>query len=290
MAKLTAHRKTVEFFETLDKDKVETGKPEDESSDENDEDDADEVETDDEDDDDESDDESEDDKSETGDDDDDESEAAELDKKFPQLKGETLDEYKDSLETAYKESTTEGQRLKTLLDKAQPAIEALSKIVAQHPELAEEIGADATKAADDNQFPKDPTTELLKQQVNDLQKKEYDAFNEKLLEHGIDIEADAKLAGELNNSLALVRDHVWKSERRIVGMGEGLERAWKLMGQELDNSKDKVRKAVKKIAGQGLNSGGKKVDKGPELSETQRKIAEKYGLDPKKVARHITTD
>lgn len=290
MAKSTDHGEAIEFYETLDKDEVETSEEEDEQSDdETDDDESNDGETDD-DTEDEEEDESDDDESETDDDDESEDEDAEFDKKFPQLKGETLEEYKDSLEEAYRNTSTEGQRLKGLLDKAEPAVDALSKIIAKHPELAEEIGEVATEAADTNAFPKDPTRVLLEQQVNESQKKEYEDFNQKLVDQGIDLEADPTLAGELNSALAVVRDHVWRKERRIVGMGEGLKRAWKLMDKEpLGESKtDKVRKAAKRVAGQRRNAGGKKVEAKGELTPAQRQVAERFGLDPKKVARHVS--
>lgn len=289
MAKSTDPDEAIEFFETLKKDEVETEESEDETTeDENDEDKSTDEETDDEtEDEDES--ESDDDESETDDEDESEDEDAEFDKKFPQLKGETLEEYKESLEEAYKQTSTEGQRLAGLLKKAQPAVEALSQIIAKHPELAEEIGSEATETASENKFPANPTQFLLEQQVEAQQKKEYEEFTEKLSEQGVDLEADPALASELNSALATVRDHVWRSERRIVGMGEGLTRAWKVMGKETSNSKEKVRSAAKKVAAQGRSAGGKKVaSKGGQLTDAQRKVAERFGLDPKKVARHVT--
>ncbi len=286
MAKSTKDAREFLFFETLKDEEVET----EESADETDDDETEDEETEGDETEDETDDEDEDesDDDESEEEDESEDEDAELDKRFPQLKGETLTEYKDSLETAYAESTTEYNRLKGLLDKSQPAVEALSKIIAKHPELAEEIGSEAATAANENEFPKNPTQVLLEQQVAEVQQREYSEFNKKLKDDGVDLEADPKLANELNSALAVVRDHVWRSERRIVGMGEGLERAWKLMGKEID-PKDKLRNAAKKVGGQKRSAGGKKAKSAVgKLTPDQVKVAERFGLKPETVARHVT--
>lgn len=236
---------------------------------------------------DDSDDEDEDD-SETSDDDDDDEEEPTFKKRFTQFDGETLDEYTKSLEDGYANTSTEGQRLKGLLESAEGTIEKIAKVVAENPEIAEKLAEAGVTADNPAEPPKDVTMQILEQQVRDQQEKEYNEFRDNLLDNGVDLESDAKLASELNSNLALVKDHIWRTERRIVGMGEGLKRAWKLMGKDETDPKDKVRSASKKIAGESRSSGSKKAKGGSaELTAAQAKVAAKFGLDPKVVAKHV---
>lgn len=275
-------KEEIESEEVEDQDDPDETTDDDESTN-----DEDEETADDDDESDDSEDEDEDD-SETSDDDDDDDEEPNFKKRFTQFEGETLDEYTKSLEDGFANSSTEGQRLKGLLDSAEGTIEKIAKVVAENPDIAEKLAEAGVTADDPSQPPKDATMQILEQQVRDQQQKEYNEFRDKLLDDGVDIEVDSKLANELNSNLALVKDHIWRTERRIVGMGEGLERAWKLMGKETTSSKDKVRSASKKIAGQSRNSGSKKAKgSSAELTAAQAKVAAKFGLDPKAVAKHV---
>lgn len=261
--------------ETLEDDKadVETGKPEDEAEEtETKEDATEEEETE----------SSEDDTEESDNEDETEEESEEpFQKRFTQLKGDNTEEYLGSLEEAYANSTTEANRIMAEARDLKSKVEAIGQIAANDPELAEKLeavfgGDNAPKP------PLDPTTAYMQQEMEKKMKSEYDSF----VSAHPDLESDAELAKEVNDNLAVVRDAIWQREGRLVGMEEGLKKAWNMLDR--DDSEEKTRMAAKEIAGQGRTTGGgKKATKSSSpLTEAQIKLGKKLGLSEEQMLKH----
>lgn len=201
-------------------------------------------------------------------------------KRFTQLKGDTPEEYLGSLEDAYAKSTTEGQRLAGENKELKSRLESLTQLVAQDAELAEKL----SKVIDgDVKVQLDPRMKALADEVEQKWEKEYNQF----VESHPEVAADQTLAEKLNSAMAQVRDFVYKTEGRQIGMAEGLERAWKLL--DIDDSEEKTRMAAKNVASQTRVASGKaKAKAAPKLTDAQQKLAAKMGLDPKKVEQYAT--
>lgn len=195
-------------------------------------------------------------------------------KRFTQFKGDTPEEYQQSLEEGYANSSTEAQRLAAKNKELEQKVQQFDKLLSDNPDLAD-------KVKDEGGQPIDPTAQVLRQQVEDQWHNEYNEF---VKEHP-EVQNDEKVASDLNEALAIVRDHVWKTEGKIVSMERGLKMAWKLINKE--EEVDTSRQIAKDVASQGRPTGGKKPVSTGGLNESQRSVAEKMGLDPSKVAKNI---
>lgn len=193
-----------------------------------------------------------------------------FEKKFPQLKGDTLEEYTVSLEKAYRNSSTEGQRLKLRVDELEKQLAAGK---------TEDTETKKTDNADE-----DPALTHYKQELVKKQKEEYDNFVSELSDKGIELEDEPELAKKLTDAVGVVSATIKATENRIPSMDEALRKAWKIVGKETDDTKDKVKIAAKKVASQSSKTGSAKKVEGKSLTEEQKRVAELMGRDPKKVA------
>lgn len=230
---------------------------------------------------DDSDDDSEDEDAEETDDDDeeDEDEDSEEDedddedfkKRFTQFKGDEPKEYLQNLEDGYAESSKEAVKLSRENKTLKETVERINSLIAANPELAKQLQeVDGTTKTGDAAQPPDPALSWAQTQMMQTWEKEYKDFT---TEHP-ELETDPQLADKVDSQLGIIRDVIWKSEKRQLGMAEGLEMAWKILGKDTDNKEEKVRMAAKASASQGKASGGKKSKAAkPKFSEAQINVA-----------------
>lgn len=197
-----------------------------------------------------------------------------FDKRFTQLKGDTPDEYRKSLEDAYANSSTEGQRLSAKVKELEQKMEQLAK---QDPELAD-------KFEEETGQPLDPVLQTLKQEVEERQLREYNEFAEKHPE----VATDTELQTDLNDALAIVANHHYKKTGKLLGMKDGLDKAWKLIGKSDEEEVDMDRAKAKNAAAQGRPAGSSKKTKSDsdDLAPSVKEVARKMGADPKLVAKY----
>lgn len=207
----------------------------------------------------ETDDESEDDES-----DEDEEEEEPFQKRFTQFKGDTPTEYFKNLEDGYAQSSKEAVRLASENKDLSSQLDRVKQLIASNPELAEKI-----QQGDGQSTPtvaKDPALLFAETQMKETWKRDYDAF----IDAHPEVVSDPSLAEALDKKLLIAKRIVEEEEGRLVGMGEGLEMAWKLLGKDTEDKQEKVRMAAKDIASQGKASGGKKSKAAkPKFSEAQ---------------------
>lgn len=198
---------------------------------------------------------------ESDEEDDDESEEDEdsegFTKRLTQFKGDTPTEYAKSLEDGYLETSKEGVKLSKENKDLKAVVDRINQLIATNPELAKALEAEAPTT--ENKGPKDPALAWAEAERDKAWQKDFDAFTEKHPE----IETDPKLADELNTQLAVVRDVIQRTEGRLPSMGEGLDKAWKLLGK--DDTEENIRVAAKNTASKGKTVSGHK-------SETKGKV------------------
>lgn len=239
-------------------------------------------------------DEEEDDESEGDDTEDDDEEAPEepkFEKRYTQLKGETLEEYVKSVETAYHESSTEAvravQELKDLKTKVGKVLVAAEK----DPELAKAIGLteEDTKDAKAETVQKSPAESYAEQMMNERMEQEYSDFTK---EHP-EVDTDQVVREELLAEVGLQSDAYFKKHGKVISMAEALNRSWKVLGYD-DNKKEELAVAAKKVASQSKSTGTsskKTKSKGKtEVSSKAMEIAKKMGLSEKDVAKYYSPE
>ncbi len=226
-----------------------------------------------------------DDSEDEGEDESDEDEDSETFKKrFTQVKGDTESEYLKNLEDTYANSSTEAVRLSKELKESKAIIDRINAAVAKDPQLAEALKTSDVEAQKD-QPPKDPVLAWAESERDKIWGREYNEF----VESHSEIATDPELAEALNNQLAIVRDVVMRNEGRMVGMGEGLKKAWKLLDK--DDTDEKVRIAAKDSASRGKSASGKKADKSGKTRFTDQQIEmmqNLQGVDRNKAIKLLT--
>lgn len=190
-----------------------------------------------------------------------------FEKRFTQLKGDTPEEYLKNLEDTYAKSSTEAVRLNRQVKELEARLNQFTAAVATNPDLAAKLkeGEGVQGVATD--APVSPAVAWAESEMQRTFKKEYDEFAEQHPE----ITTDPALEDELNDTLAAVRDIVWKKDKRQVGMGEALNMAWKLLDK--DDSSDKVAAAAKASAAQSKTGTSQKSESKPKFSESQISVA-----------------
>jgi hypothetical protein len=214
-----------------------------------------------------------DDEDEDSDEDEDEDEDDEdFKKRFTQFKGDDTDEYLKNLEDGYAESSKEAVRLSRELKPLKVELERITALIATQPELAKALqdGQSQQQSAQTTETTVNPALNWAETQMRQTWTKEFNTFAEKHPE----IETDLQLAEQVDQQLAVLRDVIWQREKRQLGMAEGLDLAWKILGKDTNDDKEKVRMAAKASASQGKASGGKK-SKEPKskFSEAQITVA-----------------
>lgn len=200
-----------------------------------------------------------------------------FDKRFTQFKGETLPDYAKNLEEGYAQTSKEGVKLARENKALKESIERVNQLVATNPELAKALQpGEATTDTDTvtSTQPVAPEVAWAKSEMERVWKQEYTEFAQGHPE----VETDPALAEELDNALKIVRDVVWNKDKRQVGMGEGLNMAWKLLDKDNTDNQEKISMAAKNSAGQGKTASTKKADAKPKFSEAQIKYGMEAGI------------
>lgn len=229
----------------------------------------------------------EDDESEDDEDDSDEEDEEPFQKRFTQFKGESPTEYLKNLEDGYAESSKEAVRLSRENKQLKETVERVNALIANSPELAQQLQDQGVQPVATPA--KDPAISWAESQMREQWQKEYKSFADAHPE----IETDPQLADELDEQLAIVRDVIFKKEKRQVGMAEGLEKAWKLLGRDTDDKQEKIRMASKDMASSSKAPSGKK-SKAPKPRFTEAQISvhmEMTGVDRnaaiKQLSEHV---
>lgn len=202
------------------------------------------------------------------DEDEDDSETS-FNKRYTQLKGDTPEEYISSLETAYKESSTEAVRLKHELDAAKKKDDKIAALLANHPEIAEELEKETPGAS------LNPALLHAEEQLQKQMKSEYQAFVD---EHP-ELETDPELQKSVLGQMTIYADTVRQTQRRQPSMKESLRFAWASLGRE-DSKQERLAVKAKETAARGKS--GKTAPKKPvkkvEFSEKQIEAGLKMGV------------
>lgn len=169
----------------------------------------------------------------------------EFEKRFPQLKGETLEEYTQRLEDAYDKSTTEGKRLAE--ENEGLKTDKISDIANQDDEPKDDSFGDR----------------YARTQVRKDNRKAFDTFVE---EHG-ELTTDPALAERLKQKVGVLARASVDEEGVIPDMSELLRGAWAMIAPPSSNSE--TRDAVKERVGSSKTSGAKKRAKPSQFTEAQ---------------------
>lgn len=205
-----------------------------------------------------------DDSDDEGEDESDDEDSEDFKKRFTQIKGDSPTEYLKNLETTYAEHSKEAVKLNRQNKELQKVVDRINQLVAANPELAKAFKGDEVKQ--EEVAAKDPAVAWAEAEMQRTWQKDYDEF----VEQHPEIESDPALADELNEQLSVVRDVIQKKEGRLVGMGEGLRKAWKLLDK--DDTQEKVRMAAKENASKGKSASGKKSDSKGKTKFTESQV------------------
>lgn len=203
-----------------------------------------------------------------------------FEKRFNQLKGETPEEYIASLEEAYRNSSTEAQRiLKEAKDKGSK-FDAMASIVAKNPEIAKLMNeATGEKEAT---IAVDPAVEFARDQMQQQMTKDYNTFTDTHPEFLTDDKVKKDVAEEVDTI-----GQIYEARGRKISLIEAMNMAWKNLGLDKDDDKESVGAKAKDSAAKGSPSTPpKKGDSKKEFSDDQLKIAKKMGLTPEQLAKY----
>ncbi len=225
-----------------------------------------------------------DDESDESDDEDEPEEGEDFKQRFTQFKGKDTGEYLKNLETGYLESSKEAVTLAKENKAFKETIDRYTKLIASNPDLAKELKAGTEPSADETPTSTDPAVLWAQAEMKRQFQEEYDEF----IEAHPEVETDPKLAEELDETLKLVGRIVWEKEKRQVGMGEALTKAWKLLDK--DDSDEDVRIAAKNAASRGKSSSGKKGPEGKsKFTEAQISVAmEMMNIDRNEAVKRLS--
>ncbi len=189
-------------------------------------------------------------------------EESEFKQRYTQFQGESPEEYAKNLETGYDNSSKEAVKLSRENKDLKAQVDRVNALIANNPDLAAAITGTGTQAPVET-TPVNPALAFAEAQMKQAFDREYKAF----ADNHPEIETDPKLADDLDSKLAIVRDVVWGQEKRMVGMEEGLNMAWALLGNKTD-SQENLRAAARDQASSG------KAASGTRKGETKSKFTE----------------
>lgn len=210
----------------------------------------------------------------------DDEEEAKFEKRFSQIQGDTPEEYTKNLEEAYRQSSTEGQRLAMETKEAQKWRDQVAAAVAKNPEIAQLLEA-ATGENAPAPFV-DPALAFAREQMNNTFAKEYSEFTEAHPE----MLSDEKLKDEVLEELRVFAD-AYDAKGKRLGMAEGLKKAWISLGLDADDKKEKVMTTAKTQAAQPKTQPKPKAPAAkPQFSDAQLEFAKKMGLTEAQLAEY----
>jgi hypothetical protein len=207
-------------------------------------------------------------------------EASEFKKRFTQIKGDTPEEYLPNLEEAYRNSSTEAQRLAKEAKDLQKRVDQIGALVAKNPELAKALEEGTGEGAPSPIV--DPALQYAREQMQQTFEREYNEFADLHPELNTDDELKEKVIEELQ-----ILADVYDRRGQRLGMAEGLKKAWISLGLDADDSKEKAATQAKQQAAKPNTQGKpKSTTKAPEFTDAQIAMAQKFGLSAEDLAKY----
>jgi len=189
-----------------------------------------------------------------------------FERRFSQFKADTKDDYIKELEKAYDNSLKES----TKLAQQSQQVNTFMKGISNNPELAAAIETETTDEPvppAPSQF--DPLSLYVKQRLESEQAQEYQEFAADHPELDNDPETAQKVLDELRTFAEVER-----SKGRLLGMKEGLTKAYISLGLMKDN-KEEVAVAAKEIAASSTAESLKKSTPKVDVTDAQLSVARK---------------
>lgn len=207
-----------------------------------------------------------------------EEEEAKFEKRFSQIQGETPEEYIKNLEEAYRQSSTEGQRLAQERKENQKFRDQIAAAVAKDPSLASALEAATGEGAPAPYV--DPALAYAREEMNKTFEREYREFTDVHPE----MISDESLRQEVLDELQILAD-VYDKKGKRLGMAEGLKKAWASLGHDAGDKKEKVMTEAKTQAAQPKAQAKPKakIEK-PQFTDEQIAFAKKMNLTPEQLA------
>lgn len=200
-------------------------------------------------------------------------------KRFTQIKGETLEEYNQNLEEAYRNSSTEGQRNATEAKEAKEELAKIGAVIAKNPDLAKALN-DALDGAEPLPAQKeDPAIAYAREEMKKKLDGEYNAF----VDIHPEMATDKDLRENVLKELSLLAD-VAAARGESLSMEAGLRKAWISLGYDADDSKeDTINKAKNLAAKPGTSAKTKTAKPKAALTDEQIALGKRYGLSEKQL-------
>lgn len=201
-------------------------------------------------------------------------------KRFTQIKGETPEEYITNLEEAYRNSSTEAQRImKEAKDKGSK-FDAIASIIAKNPEIAKAINEATGEKAPT--ITVDPAVEFARDEMQKRMTEDYNKFTDSHPEFLTDEKIKQDIAEEVD-----AIGQVYESRGRKISLLQAMDMAWKNLGYDKEDAKEDVaRKAKETAAKTSPASPPKKPGQKKEYSDDQIKVAKKMGLTVEQLEKY----
>jgi hypothetical protein len=187
--------------------------------------------------------------------------------RFTQFKGDDPVEYAQNLEQAYDNSSKEAVRLNQELQGLKASVDGILSKVATNPDYAEQLANDI--APQPQSGITDPTQAWAASRMQEELTREYKEFAE---EHP-ELESDPALAEKVREELATFAEVTWQKSHRLLGMKEGLNKAWVSLG--LATGTSAVGLAAKEAAGQAKTTSVKKDVPKTSITDAQLSVGRK---------------
>ena len=201
------------------------------------------------------------------------SQSTNFEKRFTQIKGDTPEEYAKNLEEAYRNSSSEAQRLNTQYQETQQKLDSIMATAAKDPEFAKKLN----ELTGDNAPTPDNDSAVLyaRDRMQQDMEREYNEFIEEYPQVATDEELKKDMVQLVNEFGRYARE----KEGRIMGMKEALEKAAVYKGLTKERKENEVKEKAKEEASRPrTKSKAKKPSSQPELTEEQKAIAKKMGV------------
>lgn len=212
------------------------------------------------------------------------SEAAEFDKRYTQLKGDSPEDYAKSLEEAYANSSAEGVKLNRELASLKEKTAGILAAAEKDPDLAKRIGITDEDAEAVNPQPKSTSEAYAQQLMEERMDTEYKEFAERHTE----IDTDDSIRKELLDEVS-VQSAAYKAKTgRIISMKDALERSWKILGYDETNPQEKLAVKAKETASTSTAQSKPKSKKSAPtpISDKAIEMAKRFGLSEKDVQKY----
>lgn len=199
-------------------------------------------------------------------------------KRFSQIQGDTPEDYTKNLEEAYRQSSTEGQRLAMEAKENQKWRDQVAAAVARNPDIAKALEEATGESAPAPYV--DPALQYAREQMNNTFAKEYSEFTEAHPE----MISDEVLKDKVLEELKIFAD-AYDAKGQRLGMADGLKKAWISLGLDVEDKKEKVMTKAKNQAAQPkAQAKPKSPATKPQFTDEQIAFAKKMNLSEEQLA------